>query len=119
MALISIDGVLNGILDLTDPLIQRRLGTNTTELAGPWLPMQSRSLKGQAPPPPTQRLGRAAYESTAVVGFCYESARSLGQGGEPAYYGKAIAVFIDRLANDQHNWLEVYSRHSALKQRLP
>ncbi len=84
MMLVSIQGTVNGILDLTDPNIQRELGTSTAELTGAW------AFTAAGGTPPTQRLGAAAFASGRIHGFKYYSAK--GTGSEIC-----LAVFPARL----------------------
>ncbi len=46
--LVSITGVVHGVLDLTDPKVQADLGTSTAELTGAW------AYSPGGGPPPTQ-----------------------------------------------------------------
>jgi hypothetical protein len=103
---ITIEGVLSNIIDLTDTLIQHRLKTNTMELTGDWAYMQS--TKGLAP---TQLLGQAAFDC-GVLGLRYKSARNIG-GGD------SIVVFTDHLTKNKPSYLQVVDEHHNLMQRLP
>jgi RES domain-containing protein len=101
---LTIEGVLNRLLDLTDPSIRQRLGTSLAELTGVW------HLSEETPP--TQLLGAAAYASGRIAGLRYRSAKS--QAGPEG--GINFVVFPDRLAPDSH--LAVYHGGS-LSQRFP
>jgi RES domain-containing protein len=105
--LISVDGVLTDVLDLTEPAIQVALGTTLAELTGEW---QISQLRGQVAP--TQRLGQAAYETGAFIGLRYTSAKNPREG-------TGLAVFADRLTPDRPSYLEVVDPHGRLYQRLP
>lgn len=102
MVMLSVDGVLTDVVDLTDSVIQASLGTNGSELTGSWI---------LASPAPTQELGRAAYDSGVVTAFLYLSSKS------PA--GTCLVVFTDRLALNPANHLQVIDKSSLLAQRLP
>jgi hypothetical protein len=99
--------VLTDILDLTAPAIQTALGTTLAELTGDW--QVSQAIEDVAP---SQRLGKAAYESGVIVGLRYASAKNPRQG-------TGIAVFADRLTPDLPGYLEVVDPHGRLYQRLP
>jgi RES domain-containing protein len=106
-ALVSVDGVLSGVLDLTDPAMQRALGTSLAELTGDWLYTQSTGRT-----PPTQSLGRVVHESGRFTAILYVSARN------PAH-GRGIAVFSDRLVAGGADYLQVVDPDGRLGQRLP
>ncbi len=108
----AVEGVLTDLVDLTDATVQGSLGTNLQELTGAWVLLQDSHLRGLGPPPPTQRLGQAAYESLVVRGLKYHSVKNLGQG-------EAIVVFSDRLMADSTSYLEVWDPEGVLKQRMP
>jgi len=109
----AVKGVLEKILDLTDPQVQTRLGTSSSELSGPWLVPQSRYLRGESSfPPPTQLLGQVAHETGLILGFKYDSAKNLNEGFN-------FVVFSDRLAIGRSSFLEVYDPHDYIRQRLP
>lgn len=103
---ITVEGVLSNIIDLTDFGIQRKLKTSMAELTGDWAYTQS--TVGRAP---TQVLGQAAFDS-GILGFQYKSARNIG-GGD------AVVVFTDHLANHYPSYLQVFDEHHNLTQRLP
>ncbi|MBX3744926.1 MAG: RES family NAD+ phosphorylase [Verrucomicrobiae bacterium] len=99
---ISVDGILNNLLDLTDPATLTTLGTTAQEMTGTWTPL---------PHPPTQRLGQLAYDSGRIVGIKYASAKRPG--------GINVVVFPDRIHVVASNYLEVYDPHGHLAQRIP
>jgi RES domain-containing protein len=99
---ISVDGILNGLLDLTDPATLAALGTTTQEMTGTW---------ATTPSPPTQLVGQLAYDSDRIAGIKYASAKHPG--------GINVVVFPDRIAAVPGNYLEVYDPHGHLAQRLP
>jgi RES domain-containing protein len=103
---VTIEGVLTNVLDLTDSSVQKQLGTTTAELTGDWVYSQSIGVV-----PPTQLLGQVAHEAR-IVGLRYTSAKSVGAGD-------SLVVFTDNLASSTANFLEVYDEHGNLGQRLP
>jgi hypothetical protein len=103
---ITVEGVLSNIVDLTDTAVQRQLKTNVAELTGDWAYTQS--TVGRAP---TQVLGQAAFDC-GILGFQYKSARNIG-GGD------SMVVFTDHLANNNPSYLQVFDEHHNLTQRLP
>jgi RES domain len=109
--LLTIDGVLTDILDLTDAGTQAALGTTRQELTGLWLLQQSSYLAGKGPLPPTQLLAAEAFASRAVVGLRYPSSKNAN--------GVGLAVFTSRLVSGRHV-LKVYNqRGGRLQQALP
>ncbi|MEF2279115.1 RES family NAD+ phosphorylase [Deinococcus sp. YIM 134068] len=56
------------VLDLTDEEVQERLGTGLQELTGDW-----QVLTGRGRDAPTQRLGRAAFDSGRFDALLYPS----------------------------------------------
>lgn len=108
----AVEGFLQKVLDLTDPRIQGRLGTSLSELTGDWRYSQALFLKGEAPLPPTQLLGQIAYETGAIVGMKYHSAKNTGKG-------IGVVIFSDRLVKSRSSFLEVYDPHELIGQRVP
>jgi len=105
--LISINGVLTDVLDVTSEAILEQLETTLQELTGDWRYMQS---LGQEPP--TQRLGRLAHESGVIAALRYVSAKN------PAT-GAGLAIFTDRLLPGGSAFLEALDPQGRLTQRLP
>jgi RES domain-containing protein len=99
---VSVEGTLVDVLDLTSPAILAALGTSEQEIAGPWLTTSQ---------PPAQRLGKAAYQSGRITALKYPSAKNQS--------GINLVVFPNRLALNSGNFLEVYDPHGNLSQRLP
>ena len=99
---VSVDGILNNLLDLTDPATLAALGTTAQEMTGTWATL---------PHPPTQLVGQLAYDSGRIAGIKYASAKHPG--------GINVVVFPDRLAIAAGNYLEVYDPQGHLAQRLP
>src|SRR3954471_11806549 len=87
--LLTVDGVLTDILDLTELETQDALGTSRQELTGLWVLQQSSYLTGAGPLPPTQLLAAEAFASRAVVGLRYPSSKNAN--------GVGLAVFTSRL----------------------
>jgi len=109
--MMTVDGVLSDVLDLTDVSTQQALETTHEELTGSWLVQQSSYLAGQGPPPPTQVLGQEAFGARRVVGLRYPSSKN------PK--GVGLVVFTARLRSDQHS-LAVFNQPAGkLQQSLP
>ena len=106
-ALLSVDGVLTDIIDLTNDDIQKALDTTLSELTGDWVYAQA---TGRVPP--TQALGAAAVAAGNVLGLHYPSAKNTGQGSN-------IAVFMNRLQAGAPSFLQVVDPHKLLAQRVP
>jgi RES domain-containing protein len=98
---ITVDGILNQLLDLTDTATLAALGTTAQEMTGTW---------AATPFPPTQLLARLAYDSGRIAGIKYASAKHPG--------GLNLVVFPDRIPIAAGNFLEVYDPHGHLAQRL-
>ncbi len=111
-ALITVEGFLHDILDLTDPVLQARLGTSLSELTGNWRYPEHLWRQGRGPMPPTQLLGQVAYETGQIQGLSFHSAKNTGQGSN-------LVVFIDRLKPGAASFLRVYDPAGALRGFLP
>ncbi|MGO8765804.1 MAG: RES family NAD+ phosphorylase [Limisphaerales bacterium] len=98
---VSVDGIINHLLDLTDAATLAALGTTAQEMTGTWAAITH---------PPTQLLGRLAYDSGRIAGIKYASAKNPG--------GLNVAVFSDRIPIAAGNYLEVYDPHGNLAQRI-
>jgi RES domain-containing protein len=98
---VSVDGVLNQLLDLTDPATLSALGATDQEMTGSW----ATTLH-----PPTQQLGRLAYDSGKICGIKYRSAKHPG--------GLNLVAFSDRILAAIGNYLEVYDPQGHLAQRI-
>lgn len=107
----AVEGSLARVLDLTDFRVQSRLGTTIAELTGDWRFSQTLYLRGEAPLPPTQMLGKAAFESGRIAALRYHSAKKTG-------YGFNLVVFAERLVRGS-SFLEVYDPHDTIRQKLP
>ncbi len=103
---ITVEGVLSNIVDLTDDKIQGDLQTNIMELTGDWAYTQS--CFGIAP---TQVLAQAAFDC-GILGFQYKSAKNIGGG-------HSMVVFTDHLANNNPSYLQVFDEYRNLAQRVP
>ncbi len=101
--LMSVDGVVSQVLDLTDKKTLATLGTNEQEISGPWEKISF---------PPTQMLAQVAYDSGDIVGIKYPSAKNRG-GGDAN-----LIVFPDRLGRTATDFLEVCDPHGNLAQRI-
>jgi RES domain-containing protein len=108
----GVDGVVTDILDLTDAATQTQLGTNPKELTGDWAVAQEMYLQGLGGLPPTQLLGKAAYECLALLGLKYPSAKNPKNGTN-------YVMFPDRLPNSRTSHLEVIDSQGNLRQTLP
>lgn len=102
VVVVSVDGMLNDVVDLTDSAVQALLGTTSVELTASWV------LKN---PAPTQELGRAAYEAGVVTAFKFPSSKH--------ETGWCLAIFTDRLSLNAANYVEVIDTSKKLAQRLP
>ncbi len=100
-AMVSVDGIISHVLDLTNPAVLKALGTNEQEMTGAW----ARSTH-----PPTQALARAAYDSGLITGIKYGSAKHTG--------GLNLVVYPDRLVPPSCDYLAVHDPHGNLAQRL-
>ena len=98
---VSVDGILNHLLDLTDPATLTALGTTAQEVTGTWAAL---------PHPPTQLLGQLAYDSGHIAGLKYASAKHPG--------GMNFVIFPDRISRASGSYLEVYDPHGNIAQRL-
>lgn len=101
-ALVTVEGIVGRVLDLTDPATVAALGTTTQEMTGPWVTSTN---------PPTQELGEACYRSGRIAAIKYNSAKNAT--------GTNLVVFPDRLVPPSNNYLEVYDPHGSLTQRIP
>jgi hypothetical protein len=109
--LMTVDGVLGDVLDLTDLSLRAALGTTHQELTGAWQVQQAAYLAGQAPMPPTHVLAQAAFAAGTVVALRYPSSKN------PS--GVGLVVFTSRLHHGRHS-LAVFNRKGgALQQSLP
>jgi RES domain-containing protein len=100
--MMNVDGMVSGVLDLTDSVTRTTLGTNEQEITGSW---QTAQL------PPTQLLAQVAFDSGKIVGIKYPSTKNTGGGVN-------LVVFPDRLPLNSTDYLEVYDPHGSLAQRI-
>jgi RES domain len=98
---VSVDGILSNLLDLTNSSTLAALRTSAQEMTGTW----ATTLH-----PPTQLLGRLAYESGRIAGIKYASAKHPG--------GLNLVVFPDRIARTAGDYLEVYDPHGNFSQQI-
>jgi hypothetical protein len=99
--IVSVDGILNNLLDLTDAANVAALSTTEQEMTGTWV---------KAAGPPTQMLGRAAYDSCRITGILYRSPKHPD--------GLNLVAFPDRISISPGNYLEVHDPHGNLTQRI-
>jgi RES domain-containing protein len=103
LVVLSVEGHLERVLDLLDPRVRARIGTDEAELVAPYL---LDALKGETA---TQRLGRIAYESARFEGLRGPSVQRAD--------GHTIAVFPERVVSPSK--LEVFDPDGLLRDRLP
>jgi len=99
--IVSVDGRLNNLLDLTDATTLAALGTTEQEMTGTWATIKH---------PPTQLLARLAYDSGRITGIKYRSAKYKG--------GLNLVVYPDKIYISSGNYMEVYDPHRNLSQRI-
>ncbi len=103
LVMLSVAGRLARVLDLLDPSVRARVGTDEAELVAPYL---LDALKAETV---TQRLGRVAYESGRFEAVRGPSAQHPG--------GHTIAVFPERIVAPSK--LEVFDPDRILRDTLP
>jgi hypothetical protein len=109
--LMTVDGVLTDVLDLTDVTVQTLLGTSHQELTGPWLVPQAAYLARQGAMPPTQQLAAEAFATGRIVGMRYPSSKNP--------QGVGVVVFVTRLVASQHTMRVFNQVAGRLQQSLP
>ncbi len=102
--LFSVAARIERVLDLTDIAIQSALETNEAELSAPWRESQQSGTL-----PPTQWLGRAAYDTTVIQALRYPSMQLPGHA--------CFVVFTERLQGN--TFIEVDDASGYLRERLP
>ena len=102
--LITAEGILLRVLDVTVPEIQTAVGTNPQELTGAWRHIQAMEREA-----PTQTLGRLCHQSGRFEAIRYPSSKNAA--------GVCIAVFTSRLRPP--SMIKVLDPHGRLAQRLP
>jgi hypothetical protein len=112
LVLLTVNGILTDILDVTDAGVQVALGTNLQELTGDWLTEQEDYLAGKAPMPPTQVLGQAAFDVGTICGIKFKSSKSVPDG-------IGILVYTDRLVPGRHELAVFNEATGTLQQHLP
>ena len=108
MVVLAVQVALYGVLDLMKLSVRRSLSTTLTELRAPWRRAQARFEKGAGPPPATQVLGLAAFQSKRITAVRYPSAQIHGAAN--------LLIFTERLGLHASNLLEVFDP-SALRCR--
>ncbi len=99
--IVTVDGIMNNLLDLTDATTLTALGTTAQEMTGTWVTTRHH---------PTQLLGRMAFDSGRIAGIKYASAKYPG--------GLNLVVFPGRIPVAAGSFLQVYDPHGNLAQRL-
>lgn len=102
LTLLSIEGIVSRVLDLTDAATLDLLGTNEQEITGSWV---------KPAHPATQALGRAAFDGLRIAAIKYPSAKNIGSGVN-------LVVFPERLSAAGMDYLEVYDPDGDLAQRI-
>jgi RES domain-containing protein len=105
LVLITVEGILLRVLDLTASGVQSVLGTNGQELTGAWRHIQATGQEA-----PTQILGRVCHQSGRFEAVRFPSSKSTP-------HGVCIAVFTDRLQSP--SLIKVFDPHGRLRQQLP
>lgn len=88
--LFTVEGEVPDILDLTNDVIRQALKLTAKEWTASWAIQQEEYQKGQGPLPPTQVLGKVAYDSEAICGLKYTSLKN------PTGY--CIVIFPERIS---------------------
>lgn len=102
----TINGLVEGILDLGDVAIQKSLGTTREELSSPWRTLQARGHEA-----PTQMLGRIVHGIRRIQALLYQSSKNAPQG-------RCLAIFPERLVTS--SWLQIIDDSGRLaNERLP
>jgi RES domain-containing protein len=102
----TINGLVEGILDLGDVTVQKSLGTTRAELSSSWRTLQARGHEA-----PTQMLGRVAHGSRRVQAIPYRSSKNAPEG-------QCLAILPDRLVTP--SWLQILDDSGQLtSERLP
>lgn len=109
---VAVEVVVENVLDLANPEIWAHLQTSESELTGNWRNGEDHYLRGEGSLPPTQLLGKVAYESQRVFGICYPSAKNTGRAVN-------LVVFPDRLQKGGASYLQALDRKGVLQMRLP
>jgi hypothetical protein len=112
LTIFAVEGLLDRVLDLTSLVVERALDTSLEELSGDWRFSQERYLKGMGPMPPSQQLGRMAYESGRFDAVQYRSAKNVRSG-------LGWAVFADRLTRSGRSYLRVNDEYGLIGQEIP
>ncbi|MFL5538673.1 MAG: RES family NAD+ phosphorylase [Longimicrobiaceae bacterium] len=111
IVLVYVRTVVNGILDLTDASVRRRLRVGRAALRGSWRRAMHAYLAGRGSLPFTQQLALAAHLTGRVSGIWYDSTR--------AHRGHCLVVFPDRLSAAAGDLVEVHDTTGKYAQRLP
>jgi len=114
----AIEAIVSDVLDLTDPVTVRKVATNISELTGSWELQQADYERGTADLPPTQLLGKTAFESGRIAGIRYFSEPNVDPQ-DPTKTGVNIMVFPDRLGINPGNRLTIIDPDLNLTGSLP
>lgn len=114
----AVNAIVTNVLDLTDRATVAKLGTNTSELTGSWELQQANYERGSADIPPTQLLGRLAFQTLRISGIRYFSEPNVNPA-DPTKTGINILVFPDRLNTHPGNTLAVLDPDLNLIAQLP
>jgi RES domain-containing protein len=102
LTVLTVDGIVSSVLDLTNPRILKALGTTEQEMTGHWYLSQN---------PPTQLLAKTVFGMGTISGIRYASARNPG--------GVNLVVFPERLSRGSTDYLQVYDPFGDWNQRIP
>lgn len=100
---VTVNGQLTAVLDLTSEPVRTVIGTTIQELTGPWRIEKE---------PPTHRLARAAFDSKRICAVAAPSAKH-------AAGGIVTAIFVERVADFPPSHVESVDTTGRLSQRLP
>jgi len=109
-ALMTVDGVLTNVVDLTGRGAQRSLQINRQTLTGDWILQQQDYLAGLGPMPDTQHLGDVTNGLGNIAALKFPSAKN------PR--GFCLVVFAAALTGTA-SYVELFNPTGALQQRLP
>jgi len=103
--LITVEGIILRVLDVTVSGVQSALGTNPQELTGAWRHIQATGQEA-----PTQTLGRLCHQSGRFEVIRFPSSKNTANG-------VCVAVFTNRL--QAPSLIKVFDPHGRLAQQWP
>lgn len=103
--LITVEGILLRVLDVTLSGVQSALGTNPQELTGAWRHIQATGQQA-----PTQTLGRLCHQSGRFDAIRFPSSKNTA-------YGVCVAVFTHIL--QPPSLIKIFDPYGRLAQQLP